>query len=234
MTRDEILKIIGEDADKEIVNNLLDAMHAEIKVHKDTADTYKKQAEEAASKAEKAEREMQKAVLDKEDAIKAKDTEIKSLTDKVTKADENAQQLTKKMAEDAESYKHQIDDWSAKYDTDLKAAKDALSKSEFDRVVDNAILTSRPRNAKAVSFIRGSLDMDALRNSEHRDEDIAAAIKAVHDAEETAFLFESSEPKPTGEHTDIGAPTKTHHEPDYSKMNDDDYYASMMKNERND
>ncbi len=41
MKREDIIKILGEDADKDKVTALLDAMHAEIKTHKDAADTAK-------------------------------------------------------------------------------------------------------------------------------------------------------------------------------------------------
>lgn len=59
-----------------------------------------------------------------------------------------------------------------------------IAAMEFDAVIDEAIRSSKARNAKAV---RALLDIDTLRASKNQKDDIAAAIAAVR--KDNDYLF---------------------------------------------
>lgn len=80
------------------------------------------------------------------------------------------------------------DEWKVKYETKIREDAEAQEKAELDEAIDNAIQNAKGKNAKAII---AQLDMDAIKSSKNRDKDIADAIKALADAEDTAFLFET-------------------------------------------
>lgn len=153
-----------------------------------------------------------------QDALKAKADELKALTEKATGAEELQKQL---------------DEWKTKYDADTKAAAEKLAAVEFDKLLDAAILTNKPKNTKAAALIKKALDIDTLKASNNRDADIAAAVKALAEDADTAMLFEGEkptepeQPKPTGQTAPVGAAIKdTPPTPDYDKMSDAEYFRA--------
>lgn len=100
------------------------------------------------------------------------------------------------LAEKAKAY----DALQAKYDADLKAANEKAAALEFGGKLDGKLKDKGARNLKAA---RALLDLEALKASENQDADIDAAIKALIDGEDTAFIFAA---QPTGEKKGVGAP----------------------------
>lgn len=71
-----------------------------------------------------------------------------------------------------------------------------LADRDFDALLTESIHGAKGRNAKA---IRALLDVDALKASKNQKDDVAAAIKALTEAEDSRMLFgESDEPSSTG------------------------------------
>lgn len=80
------------------------------------------------------------------------------------------------------------------------AKKDAdfaqqLSDRDFEDLIKGAIIDAKGKNTKA---IRALLDIDTLKASKNQKDDIAAAIKELTEAEDSAMLFGSAEPDEPG------------------------------------
>lgn len=80
------------------------------------------------------------------------------------------------------------------------AKKDAdfaqqLSDRDFEDLIKGAIADAKGKNTKA---IRALLDIDTLKASKNQKDDIAAAIKELTEAEDSAMLFGSAEPDEPG------------------------------------
>lgn len=80
------------------------------------------------------------------------------------------------------------------------AKKDAdfaqqLSDRDFEDLIKGAIADAKGKNTKA---IRALLDIDTLKASKNQKDDIAAAIKELTEAEDSAMLFGSTEPDEPG------------------------------------
>lgn len=61
-----------------------------------------------------------------------------------------------------------------------------IADRDFEDVLKDAISGAKGKNAKA---IRALLDLDTLKASKNQKDDVAAAIKALTEAEDSAFLF---------------------------------------------
>lgn len=84
-----------------------------------------------------------------------------------------------------------------KYDIAKKDADFAqqLSDRDFEDLIKGAIADAKGKNTKA---IRALLDIDTLKASKNQKDDIAAAIKELTEAEDSAMLFGSAEPDEPG------------------------------------
>lgn len=72
-----------------------------------------------------------------------------------------------------------------------------LADRDFDDLLTESIHGAKGRNAKA---IRALLDVDALKASKNQKDDVAAAIKALTEAEDSKMLFGAAdEPAETGD-----------------------------------
>ena len=77
-----------------------------------------------------------------------------------------------------------------------------LADRDFDDLINVNINTLKGKNAKAIKAL---LDIDALKQSKNQAEDIKTALEALQKAEDSAFLFESTQqPKPQGNFNPIG------------------------------
>lgn len=121
-----------------------------------------------------------------QDALAAKVAEIDELSKKTTDADE---------------LKKQLNDLKAKYDAETKEAAEKLAQIEFDGAVKDVLTKHGARSEKAV---RAMLDLDALKKSNNRNDDIEKAVTALKESD--AYLFGEDGPKPTGQKVTIGAP----------------------------
>lgn len=73
----------------------------------------------------------------------------------------------------------------AQKDTDYTAK---LAERDFTAALNEAILTAKGRNTKAIIAALG--DIDALKTSKNQKEDIAAALKTLRESD--AYLFDNS------------------------------------------
>lgn len=89
---------------------------------------------------------------------------------------------------DFESITKERDSWQKKYEDRIREDQEAKENAELDEAISNAIKTAKGKNAKAII---AQLDMDSIKASKNRDKDIADALKALSESEETAFLFET-------------------------------------------
>lgn len=99
--------------------------------------------------------------------------------------------------------------------TDLEAEKANIQKDydakiadrDFNDLVKESIAAVNGRNAKAITAL---LDVPTLKASKNQKEDIATALKALAEAEDSKMLFGGEpEPKPTGTGNLIGQVQKT-------------------------
>ena len=102
---------------------------------------------------------------------------------------------------DVSGMKQKIED----LEKDIKA-KDAdyqqqIADRDFNDVLKDSINAAHGKNAKAITAL---LDVDTLKASKNQKEDVAAAIKALTEAEDSKMLFGEAEPKPAGTGNPIG------------------------------
>ena len=80
-----------------------------------------------------------------------------------------------------------------------------IADRDFQDMLKEAIASANGRNAKAITAL---LDVDALKASKNQKEDIAAALKALAEAEDSKMLFGEPEPDVIGGGNPIGTVTK--------------------------
>ncbi|MGF0064264.1 phage scaffolding protein [Lachnospiraceae bacterium SGI.085] len=102
---------------------------------------------------------------------------------------------------DVSGMKQKIED----LEKDIKA-KEAdyqrqIADRDFDDVLKDSINAAHGKNAKAIKAL---LDVETLKASKNQKEDVAAAIKALSEAEDSKMLFGEAEPNPTGKGDPIG------------------------------
>lgn len=76
-----------------------------------------------------------------------------------------------------------------------------IADRDFNDLVKESIAAVNGRNAKAITAL---LDVETLKASKNQKEDIAAALKALTEAEDSKMLFGEPEPKPAGTGNLIG------------------------------
>lgn len=70
-----------------------------------------------------------------------------------------------------------------------------IADRDFDDLLSEGIRAAKGRNAKA---IRALLDVDTLKASKNQKDDVAAAIKALTEADDSKMLFGEDEPAGIG------------------------------------
>lgn len=105
---------------------------------------------------------------------------------------------------DIDGVKRAADEWKAKAEQAERDAAARIADMEFDGDLKDAITACKGRNAKA---IRALLDVDALKASKNRAEDIQKALDGLK--KESGYLFETDPTPPpyapgTGTHGLIG------------------------------
>ena len=81
-----------------------------------------------------------------------------------------------------------------------------IADRDFQDMLKEAIASANGRNAKAITAL---LDVDALKASKNQKEDIAAALKALAEAEDSKMLFGEPELDVIGGGNPIGTVTKS-------------------------
>lgn len=76
-----------------------------------------------------------------------------------------------------------------------------IADRDFDDLVKESIAAVNGKNAKAITAL---LDVETLKASKNQKEDVAAALKALTEKEDSKMLFGEPEPKPAGTGNLIG------------------------------
>lgn len=125
------------------------------------------------------------------ETIKANDTAMKDLQTKLDEfKDVDVSGLNQRI-KDLETEKANIQkDYDAK-----------IADRDFDDLVKESIAAVNGKNAKAITAL---LDVETLKASKNQKEDVAAALKALTEKEDSKMLFGEPEPKPAGTGNLIG------------------------------
>lgn len=81
------------------------------------------------------------------------------------------------------------------------AHQQEISDRDFNDLLKESISSANGLNPKAITSL---LDVDTLKASKNQKEDIAAALKALTEAEDSKMLFGEPEPNPVGTGNLIG------------------------------
>lgn len=161
-----------------------------IEVPKDKSDAVTKAVAESYKTA--AEYDKLSGELDKANkTITANDTAIKDLQDK----------LAGYKDVDVTALNERIKTLETEKTTIETEYRQQLEERDFNDIVKDAVTAARGKNHRAIMAL---LDTDTLKKSKNQKEDVAAAIKALTEAEDSRMLFGEPEPKPTGGKLDVG------------------------------
>lgn len=90
-----------------------------------------------------------------------------------------------------------------------------IADRDFQDMLKESIATAKGRNAKAITAL---LDIDVLKASKNQKEDVAAALKALTEAEDSKMLFGEPEQQNIGSGNPIGTVTKVGNSDDMAAM----------------
>ena len=146
-------------------------------------------------------KEFEKAVLENYKTVS--DYEVQS--EKLKTAEEKVTTLTGNLDKFKDVNVDELNNTITGLKNDL-AAKDKeltnkLAERDFNDLLKESIATAKGRNAKAIMAL---LDVDTLKASKNQKEDVAAALKALTEAEDSKMLFGEAE-------TVIGKVTRLEH-----------------------
>lgn len=117
------------------------------------------------------------------------------------RADTAEETLKKFEGVDVEAIKNELADWQKKAKDAEADYKQKIADRDFDDSLKEAIASANGLNSKAIKAL---LDVDALKASKNQKEDIASAIKALSEAEDSKMLFKAEESgKPTPHFTSV-------------------------------
>ena len=107
---------------------------------------------------------------------------------------------------DVSGMKQKIEDLEKDIQTKDAAHKQEIADRDFNDLLKECITAAKGVNAKAITAL---LDVPTLKASKNQKEDIAAAIKALTEADDSKMLFGEPDPKPAGTGNLIGQVKKT-------------------------
>ena len=137
--------------------------------------------------------------------IKANDTAMKDLQDKLDGFKDVDVSGLNQMIKNLQTEKENIQkDYDAK-----------IADRDFNDLVKESIAAVNGRNAKAITAL---LDVETLKASKNQKEDIAAALKALTEKEDSKMLFGEPDPKPAGTGNLIGQVRKSEPSADDASM----------------
>lgn len=153
-------------------------------------------------------KDFEKAVLENYKTATDYDNQTKKLetADATIKANDTAISELKKQLEgfkdaDVTALNQRIIDLETERETIKKEYDDKIAERDFDDLVKDSIASVKGRNARAITAL---LDVETLKASKNQKEDIAAALKALAEAEDSKMLFGEPEPNPVGTGNPIG------------------------------
>lgn len=133
-----------------------------------------------------------------EDDLKAANAAVE--TQKTT-IGELKEELNKTEGVDVEKLIQKISDLETELTNQKKTHEDELADRDFNDLLKDSIASVKGKNAKAIMAL---LDVDTLKASNNQKEDVAAALKALTEAEDSKMLFGEPEANPVGTGNLIG------------------------------
>lgn len=162
---------------------------------------------------EEKKKDFEKAVLDnyKTVADYEKQTEKLSKANDTIKANDDAMKdLQSKIEEfkdvDVSALNNRIKELETEKSTIESDYQSKLADRDFNDILKDGITSVGGRNAKAITAL---LDLEALKSSKNQKEDVANALKALTEADDSKMLFGETEPQPKGNITPIGVVTNS-------------------------
>lgn len=132
-------------------------------------------------------------------------TALDTANEKLKAAEETMEGLNGKLAEykdvDVSELKQQIDNLTEDLKKKDEEHQKQLDDRDFEDILKDSISQAKGRNAKAITAL---LDVENLKQSKNQKEDVAAALKALSEHEDSKMLFGEPEPKPVGNGDLIG------------------------------
>ncbi len=132
-------------------------------------------------------------------------TALDTANEKLKAAEETMEGLNGKLAEykdvDVSGLKQQIDGLKEDLKQKDEEHQKQLADRDFDDLLKDSISQAKGRNAKAITAL---LDVEELKQSKNQKEDVAAALKALSEQEDSKMLFGEPDPKPVGNGNLIG------------------------------
>ena len=132
----------------------------------------------------------------KKDLVTAQE-DLKNEKEKTSTQETTINGLKKDLGEfkdvDVSGMKKKIEDLEADIRTKDADHQKEIADRDFNDLLKESISASKGRNAKAITAL---LDMDTLKASKNQKEDIAAALKALAEAEDSKMLFGEPEANP--------------------------------------
>ena len=142
-------------------------------------------------------KDFEKTVLENYKTVTDYDDQTKKLetADATIKANDTAMEELKKQLEgfkdvDVTALNQRITDLEAEKATIKKEYDDKIADRDFNDILKDSIASAKGKNAKAITAL---LDLETLKASKNQKEDIAAALKALTEAEDSKMLFGDSE-----------------------------------------
>lgn len=125
--------------------------------------------------------------------------------EKIKAAEKTMEELNGKLKEYKDVDVSELNKQIEKLTEDLKQ-KDAdyqkqMADRDFEDLLKDSISQAKGRNAKAITAL---LDVETLKGSKNQKEDVAAALKALSEQEDSKMLFGEPDPKPVGNGNLIG------------------------------
>lgn len=150
-------------------------------------------------------KDFEKSVLENYKTVSDYDVQA----EKLKTAEEKVTTLTENLDKFKDVNVDELNNTITTLKTDLankdKELTDKLAERDFNDMVKEAIASAKGKNAKAITAL---LDVDTLKASKNQKEDIAAALKALTEAEDSKMLFGEPESTVIGNGNPIGAVTK--------------------------
>lgn len=158
-------------------------------------------------------KDFEKLVLENYKTVTDYDNQAKKLetADATIKANDTAIGELKKQLEgfkdvDVTALNQRITELETEKAAIKKDYDDKMAERDFNDVLKDAISSANGKNAKAITAL---LDVENLKKSKNQKEDVAAALKALSEAEDSKMLFGEPAPNPVGTGNMIGQVQKT-------------------------
>lgn len=122
-----------------------------------------------------------------EDDLRQKETDLKSISEQSKTFEETQSALS---------------ELQKKYESQSLEHQNKLDSIEFDNLLNSNISTFKGKNAKAIKAL---IDIDNLKTSKNRADDIKKSIESLVQSEDSSFLFGEAVAKPVSSTNLIGS-----------------------------